>query len=86
MKSPFTNASLDIDGKSVASGPGHLLAVNKDGQAFSWGFSANYQTGQGTGEPVEEATLLENSAVKGKRVVGVGAGGQFGVLAVEHRE
>ncbi|KAL8866366.1 MAG: hypothetical protein Q9174_006347, partial [Haloplaca sp. 1 TL-2023] len=32
----------------VAAGTDHSMAITRDGKGFSWGFSANYQTGQGT--------------------------------------
>ena len=57
------------------------LAVTADGQAYSWGFSENYQTGQGTDEDVEVATVVNNTAVRGKMLTWAGAGGQFSVLA-----
>ncbi|KAK4997486.1 hypothetical protein LTR28_013966, partial [Elasticomyces elasticus] len=50
------------------------------GQAWSWGFSANYQTGLGTDEDVPIATLIDNTAVRGKKLNWAGAGGQFGIL------
>ncbi|CAF9910049.1 MAG: hypothetical protein GOMPHAMPRED_006936 [Gomphillus americanus] len=57
------------------------IAVNTEGKAFSWGFSANYQTGQGTDEDVEEATLIDNTAVREEKLVWCGIGGQYGMLA-----
>ena len=62
-------------------GTDHTIAITTDGKAYSWGFSANYQTGQGTDEDVEVATLIDNTAVRGKRLVYAGAGGQYSVLA-----
>ncbi|KAK4991200.1 hypothetical protein LTR50_001958 [Elasticomyces elasticus] len=58
----------------------HNIAVTKQGQAWSWGFSANYQTGLGTDEDVPIATLIDNTAVRGKKLNWAGAGGQFGIL------
>lgn len=72
-----------IDGEviGVAASSDHSLAITKDGQAFTWGFNENYQTGQG-GEldDVEEATLVDNSAVRGKKLVAASSGGQFSIL------
>jgi regulator of chromosome condensation len=65
----------------VATGIDNGIAITADGKAYAWGFSANYRTGLGTEEPVEEPTLVENSAVKGKRLTWAGCGGQFSVLA-----
>ncbi|KAI9869748.1 MAG: hypothetical protein M1830_005127 [Pleopsidium flavum] len=58
----------------------HSIAITTEGQAYSWGFSANYQTGQGSDEDVEVATLIDNTAVRGKKLNWAGAGGQFSVL------
>jgi len=58
----------------------HCIAITTDGQAYSWGFSANYQTGQGTDDDVEEATLIDNTALRGKQMNWAGAGGQYSVI------
>ncbi|KAK2626192.1 hypothetical protein QTJ16_004454 [Diplocarpon rosae] len=76
----------DIQGAYVATGPDTGIAVATDGKAFSWGFSSNYQTGQGTGEDITEATEIDNSAVRGKKLVWAGVGGQFGILAGIHED
>lgn len=78
------NVVPDIEGVYVATGPDTCLAVDKDGKAYTWGFSSNYQTGQGTAEDVVEATWVDNSAVRGKKIVYGGIGGQFGVLGGVH--
>lgn len=62
-------------------GPEHSIVISKQGKAYSWGFSANYQTGLGTDEDVEEPTVIENTAVREVEVVWAGAGGQYSVLA-----
>lgn len=56
------------------------FAVTNEGKVYSWGFSGNYQTGQGTDEDVEIATHIDNTAIRGKNIIGAYAGGQFGVL------
>jgi regulator of chromosome condensation len=58
--------------------------VDVDGKAYSWGFSANYQTGQGTDDDVDETTLIDNTAIRGKKLIAAGAGGQFGILVGLH--
>ncbi len=65
---------------AVAAGSDTSLAIDAEGKAYSWGFSANYQTGQGTDEDVKVATLIDNTAVRGKKIIGAGAGGQFSLL------
>ncbi|EER28305.1 Regulator of chromosome condensation family protein [Coccidioides posadasii C735 delta SOWgp] len=70
-----------IDAKFVAAGADHSIAIAKDGRAWTWGFSANYQTGQGTDDDIEVATVVDNTAVRGKMLNWAGAGGQYSVLA-----
>ncbi|KAL2215692.1 putative Ran exchange factor Prp20/Pim1 [Thermoascus aurantiacus ATCC 26904] len=64
----------------VAAGSDHSLAIDTDGRAWSWGFSATYQTGLGTQDDVEVATVIENTAVRGKKLNWAGGGGQFSVF------
>jgi regulator of chromosome condensation len=65
---------------SVACGPEHTIAINTDGKAFSWGFSTNYQTGQGTEDDIDVPTLIDNTAVRDIKLTFAGAGGQYSVL------
>lgn len=69
---PIAQASL---------GPDHCIVVNEAGKAYSWGFSINYQTGLGTSDDVKEPTLIDNTAVREKKLYGAYAGGQFGMLS-----
>ncbi|TKX26305.1 hypothetical protein C1H76_1266 [Elsinoe australis] len=71
IKEPVATASASSD---------HCIAVTKDGKAYAWGFSANYQTGLGTDDDVAVATLIDNTAVRGKKLLGAHTGGQFGIL------
>ena len=65
----------------VAAAGDQSFAVTEDGEAYSWGFNDNYQCGQGeTDGDIDEATLLANTAVKGKKIIMAGSGGQFSVL------
>ncbi|KAK6383512.1 hypothetical protein LTS17_002804 [Exophiala oligosperma] len=59
----------------------HCIAIDKNGKAYSWGFSTTYQTGLGTDDDVETATMIDNTAVRDKKLVWAGAGGQFSVVA-----
>jgi regulator of chromosome condensation len=70
-----------IDAVQATAGPDHCLAITRDGKAYAWGFSATYQTGLGTDEDVEIAQQIDNTAVRGKKLVWAGAGGQFSVIA-----
>ncbi|KAL9033768.1 MAG: hypothetical protein Q9214_007352 [Letrouitia sp. 1 TL-2023] len=64
----------------VAAGPDHSIAITDGGKAFSWGFSANYQTGQGMDDDVDTPTVIANTAVRDKYLNWAGAGGQYSVL------
>lgn len=65
---------------SVDAGSDNSFAVTSDGKAYAWGFNANYQTGLGGDDDVDEATVIANSAVKDKQIIAALSGGQFGVL------
>ncbi|KAK5637535.1 hypothetical protein RRF57_013250 [Xylaria bambusicola] len=54
------------------------------GRVYSWGFSANYQTGQGTTDDIEVPTVIDNSAIRDREIVWAGAGGQYSIVAAEH--
>lgn len=75
---------LDIDGVYVAAAGDTCMAVDTEGVAWSWGSSENFQTGTGQGTDVFEAMEIDNTAVRGKKLVFCGLGGQFGVLCGEH--
>jgi regulator of chromosome condensation len=74
-----------IKGKAVTvtTCSDHNIIVTEEGKAYSWGFSANYQTGQGTIDDVIEATLIDNTAVREKKLNGCTSGGQFSVLTAK---
>lgn len=65
---------------AVAAGFDNSFAVTGDGKAYSWGFSSNYQTGQGTIDDVEKPTLIDNTAIREKKIIAAGAGGQYSIL------
>ncbi|PYH47269.1 RCC1 domain-containing protein [Aspergillus saccharolyticus JOP 1030-1] len=69
-----------IKANAVAAGPDHSIAIDVEGRPWSWGFSATYQTGQGTQDDIEVATIVENTAIRGKKLNWAGAGGQFSVF------
>jgi regulator of chromosome condensation len=62
-------------------GPDHTIAIDKNGKAFSWGFSVNYQTGQGTGDDILLPTKIDNTAVRETKLTWAGAGGQYSIVA-----
>lgn len=69
-----------INADFITCGSDHNIAISKEGKAYSWGFSANYQTGQGTDDDIEAATMIDNTAVREKKLNWAGAGGQYSVL------
>lgn len=64
-----------------ACGPDHTMVVDKNGKAYSWGFSANYQTGQGTDDDIDTPTMIDNTAVRETKLTWAGCGGQYSILA-----
>lgn len=72
--------------KSVAVGVDNGFAVTTEGQVYSWGFSVGYQTGQGQTDDVEEPTLIDNTAIRGKKIIFAGSGGPYSVLAAAAEE
>lgn len=56
------------------------FAVTMEGKVFSWGFSSNCQTGQGTINDIEKPTIIDNTAIRGKKIIGASAGGQYSLL------
>ncbi|RMD40035.1 hypothetical protein DV735_g5107, partial [Chaetothyriales sp. CBS 134920] len=49
----------NIDAVYASAGSDHSVAVARDGKAYAWGFSENYQTGLGTKKDVELATQID---------------------------
>lgn len=72
-----------INAIHAAAGSDHCVAVTHEGKAYSWGFNVSSQLGLGSTDDVEVATLIENKAVKEKKLVWAGAGGQYSILAGE---
>ena len=79
---PANNAGVG-DVVRVSAGIDNSFAVTDDGKVFSWGFSANYQTGLGTTEDIVDPTVIENSAIKEREVLWAGAGGQFSIVVAK---
>ncbi|KAJ8126565.1 hypothetical protein O1611_g7072 [Lasiodiplodia mahajangana] len=73
-----------VDAAFVATGVDTSFAIDGTGRVYSWGFSANYQTGQGTTDDIEVPTIIDNSAIRNRKIVWAGAGGQYSMLAAEH--
>ncbi|ETI22312.1 hypothetical protein G647_06386 [Cladophialophora carrionii CBS 160.54] len=71
----------NIQAVTAAAGSDHCIAIDKNGKAWSWGFSTTYQTGQGVDDDIELATMIDNTAVRDKKLLWAGAGSQFSVVA-----
>lgn len=70
---------------SGAAGTDSNLVVSREGRVYAWGFNGNYQCGVGeTDGDVITPVLVDNLAIRDKKIVYVGCGGQFGVLASVH--
>jgi regulator of chromosome condensation len=69
-----------IDAAYATAGSDHCIAITTNGKAYSWGFSANYQTGQGSDDDVEVAKMIDNTAVRDQELNWAGAGGQFSIV------
>lgn len=79
----YTNLFFSLgvsDIVAVSAGTDNSFAISKDGKVYSWGFSSNYQTGQGTLDDIHVPTLIDNSAIRDKKIIAAGAGGQFSVV------
>ena len=64
----------------VSAGSDHCLAVTADGKAFSWGFNATSQCGQGS-DDIEVATLMNGKEIRDMKLCWAGGGGQYSMLA-----
>ncbi|KAF7900483.1 uncharacterized protein EAF01_007785 [Botrytis porri] len=65
----------------VAGAIDNNIVLTEDGKVWAWGYGENYRTGLGSDDTTRTPTLVENSAIKGKKITFAGCGGQFGVLA-----
>lgn len=73
------NEKTGLKGSFVACGPEHCIAI-AEGKAYSWGFNANYQLAQGHADDVQQATVIDNTAVRDVKLIWAGCGGQYGAL------
>jgi len=80
LKVPTLVTAIEGKVETASASSDHAIAVTTEGKAWAWGFSANYQTGLGTDDDVAVATLIDNTAVRGKKIIGAHTGGQYGIL------
>lgn len=76
--------ALDLEATFVCAGTDNNFSITESGTVYSWGFSTNYQTGQGTLDDIEVPTPIDNTALRGRTVTWAGAGGQYSVVAAPH--
>ncbi|GAD99570.1 Ran exchange factor Prp20/Pim1, putative [Paecilomyces variotii No. 5] len=70
----------------AAAGSDQNIAITSQGKAYSWGFNTNYQCGQGADlDDVNVPTLIDNTAVRDKKLTWAGSGGQYSMLAGPHQ-
>ncbi|KAI0903106.1 regulator of chromosome condensation 1/beta-lactamase-inhibitor protein II [Ustulina deusta] len=74
----------DVNTQFITAGVDTSFAIDVAGRVYSWGFSANYQTGQGTTDDIEVPTVINNSAIRDRKIIWAGAGGQYSIVAAEH--
>lgn len=77
---PQKVSAIDGPVSHVTASSDHNIVITQQGKAWSWGFSANYQTGQGTDDDVTVATLIDNTAVRDTKLNGATSGGQFSII------
>lgn len=66
--------------KHVGCGSEHTIAINANGKAFSWGSGSVYQLGLGKEEDEPMPTLIDNTAVREKKLSWAAGGGQYSML------
>ncbi|RMD41496.1 hypothetical protein DV735_g3612, partial [Chaetothyriales sp. CBS 134920] len=78
----------------AAAGSDHNIAITTDGRAYSWGFNVTYQCGQGPDSDVEMDSdaesdgeietprLMNGKAIRDRKIVWAGAGGQYGMSLI----
>lgn len=80
--SPTSSASGAASASAIAVGTDTSIVVTAGGEAWSWGFNTTYQCGQGqTPGEVFPPRRIDNSVVRGRKIVAAGCGGQFSMLA-----
>ncbi|KAG0124858.1 hypothetical protein HOY82DRAFT_493580, partial [Tuber indicum] len=81
LRAPYTVPGIRFS--TIGCGTHHNIAVSKEGQAYSWGFSGSHQTGLGpdADDEVMSPTRIENTATRGVRMTFAAAGGKFSILA-----
>ena len=61
-------------------GSEHTLAINADGKCYSWGSGAVYQLGMGKDEDQPVPTMIDNTAVRNRKLNWASGGGQYSMF------
>ena len=61
-------------------GSEHTIAINSNGKAFSWGSGSVFQLGLGAEEDEPVPTMIDNTAVRNKKLNWASGGGQYSML------
>ncbi|GAO15590.1 hypothetical protein UVI_02050230 [Ustilaginoidea virens] len=64
----------------VACGTDHTLFVNRDGVGYATGFGSVGQLGLGNEDDQDSAQRMKGKDIKGRKLIGAAAGGQFSVV------
>lgn len=71
----------DVKFRTAECGTDHTVAIDQNGDAWSWGFGSMYQVGQGPeGEDIEIPTRIINTATSDFEMKIVACGGNFSSL------
>ncbi|KAG6006902.1 hypothetical protein E4U21_006621 [Claviceps maximensis] len=66
--------------ETVACGTDHTIFINKEGVGFATGFGSVGQLGLGNEDDVETVQRMRGKDIKGRKLIGAAAGGQFSVV------
>ncbi|KAG5951655.1 hypothetical protein E4U53_002565 [Claviceps sorghi] len=65
---------------AVACGTDHTIFINKEGVGFATGFGSVGQLGLGNEDDVDTVQRMKGKDIKGRKLIGAAAGGQFSVV------
>ncbi|QPG98366.1 hypothetical protein C2857_007536 [Epichloe festucae Fl1] len=68
------------DVETVACGTDHTIFINKEGVGFATGFGSVGQLGLGNEDDVHTVQRMRGKDIKGRKLIGAAAGGQFSVV------
>ncbi|KAG6013054.1 hypothetical protein E4U54_007142 [Claviceps lovelessii] len=66
--------------QTVACGTDHTIFINREGVGFATGFGSVGQLGLGNEDDVDTVQRMRGKDIKGRKLIGAAAGGQFSVV------